>query len=114
MKDKQVTKFGPKKSSSGLCSSILCCAWLLILAWILFLLYCWYKGFIDSSKVNHLTNEVNSIISNVENEIKSVIQHQQQHQRGDTGNTNTEPLSRVDGSDVHIVFSTDCSEYQDW
>ena len=102
MKDKQVTKFGPKKSSSGgLCSSILCCAWLLILAWILFLLYCWYKGFIDSSKVNHLTSEVNSIISNVENEIKSVIQHQQQHQR-------------VDGSDVHIVFSTDCSEYQDW
>jgi hypothetical protein len=107
MKDKLVTKFGPKKSS-GLCSSILCCAWLLILAWIIFLLYCWYMGFIDSSKVNNLSSEVNSIISNVENEIKSVIQ------RGSSGDADTGNLSRVDGSDVHIVFSTDCSEYQDW
>jgi len=76
---------------------------------MVFLLYCWSKGLIDKSKVNHLTSEVHSIINTVESEIKSVMQHQR---GGDNKDANIQ--QRVDGSDVHIVFSTDCSEYQDW
>lgn len=88
------------------------CSWILIIMWTVFLGYCWRSGLVDQTKLKALVDEVDSVIEGK----KSL--------RGDptpaTAETpaELEPVVSIedhqeDGA-MHVVFSTDCSGYQNW
>jgi hypothetical protein len=109
--NKKVPKFGVKEDKRW-CSPVMCCSWLLILMWTLFLMYCWKSGMVDQKKIKELVGEVDQAIVQTETSL---------HLR----TPKTVPVSKwlepgevtsavVTDGEMHVVFSTDCSEYQDW
>jgi hypothetical protein len=96
---------------------------------MVFLFYCWQYGLIDKQKLN-------TVIENVENEIISTEQNllRGRHfpqlsglvQGGAPSSSSSATTTAVVSAgnshktypyhedDVHIIFSTDCTPYQDW
>lgn len=114
MINKKVSKFGQKDGKKW-CSSVMMCSWVLILMWTAFLVYCWRSGLVDQTKLKEIVAEVDSVIGggNLRNG----------HGVGNVAPPPaTKPVSNpvvavddvpVDG-EMHVVFSTDCSGYQNW
>mmetsp|Transcript_21776 Transcript_21776/g.36417 ORF Transcript_21776/g.36417 Transcript_21776/m.36417 type:complete len:492 (+) Transcript_21776:72-1547(+) len=115
MRGAKPTKFGQKDRSRGGCSPVMFCSWLLILMWMLFLIYCWQTGIVDREKVNEMVVEAETIINRTENSLRGRF-HTLAYNGEHVSHPPVHPSAaaqRRDG-EVHIVFSTDCSEYQDW
>ena len=114
MINKKVPKFGQKENRKC-CSMVMCCSWLLILMWIAFLIYCWQSGLVNQNKIKELVNEVDQVVAvagtnlrhTANMEIDKVVVPNK------AVNTAADVVEDRDG-DMHVVFSTDCSEYQDW
>ncbi len=107
------TRFGSNnKDSKGCCSSVMFLSWSLIAIWVLFLGYCWKYGLLDQTKIGNVVNDF-------EKEIIKVVPHI--HITTDPAEP-TEPRGVApivqtptdDDGDIHVIFSTDCSPYQDW
>lgn len=102
--------------SSSRCGIVLVIAWILILSWIGFLTYCWYSGAIDQDKINNLANNVDTIIVNTEESFLRRI-HSTTTKGNPAGQHTANIVAKQERDrtdDVWIVFSTDCSAYQDW
>jgi hypothetical protein len=100
-------------------------AWILIATWIGFLIYCWQSGAIDQKRLKELKENVESVISRTEqtflrqspwsSTIKSesttapIAVPSEQQNAIDIAIYNEEHKD-----DVLIIFSTDCTPYQDW
>jgi hypothetical protein len=112
------------------CSILFCFMWSFVVGWILFLGYCWYFGMINDQKINNLVHNMDVVINKTE---QSLLRGGQslthalhpQHvamiedkKRQKTGSLIQEEnvVQSIPHSedDVYIIFSTDCSPYQDW
>jgi hypothetical protein len=101
------------------CSIILLISWTLILSWLTFLLYCWKSGQLHSTKIQSL-NYMDGMLTNAETSLRGGISRLHlgvpiDHLPGgpDT-NTVFHHAEEIEKSDIHVIFSTDCSTYQDW
>lgn len=102
-------------------SCLIYIAWLLIISWILFILFFWHSGMLHSSK-NPTLLYVEGILNDTENTVLSHLRNV--HLTVPVAHIISEPItrppSRVDpavtssSDDVHVIFSTDCSGYQNW
>lgn len=113
-----------KKKEGNVYQVILIISWVMIAGWVGFLVYCWYNGAIDKDKLQNLASNVDSMISETEKTllVRSGILgnansiNQNAHSEGKT--TVAVKKSEFEGEehkdDVWIVFSTDCTPYQDW
>jgi hypothetical protein len=108
------------------CSKVLCFSWVLTVIWVVFLVHCWRSGLVDKER---LESNINNLVLDVEDAavqaektlikeavyLKTVEQNmlrgasQKLHEFG--VNIQSAEYSDIH---VHIVFSTDCSAYQDW
>lgn len=101
MINKKVPKFGQKEGKRW-CSPVMACSWILIIMWIAFLAYCWRSGLVDQIKTNLRTNSPDPAVP-----------------AGSTREVEKPPppvaieTPEEDGQ-MHVVFSTDCSGYQNW
>lgn len=83
--------------------------------WVIFLLYCWKSGLVDQKKVNELVSEVDQVLVKAETNLRKEL-------GVEVGKPRKEPAQSVDNAPIisqedgqmHVVFSTDCSPYQDW
>lgn len=85
-----------------LCSSFNICSTLLI-GWVFLLCYYWESGQLHLSNLPTQTS-VDGVIK-----ITKVTL-----QRGVSNSLSLVPSDNAETSDIHIVFSTDCGEFQDW
>ena len=106
---------GPRPSKDvKFCSYIVLVSWLLICGWVIFLWYCWKSGLLLSSRMPNLLSVVNktehSIIDKI-NKIRTTV-----HERPKVipQEQILTPMSHSPQSGIHVIFSTDCSEFQDW
>lgn len=110
MINKKIPKFGQKEGKKW-CSTVMACSWILILMWTGFLIYCWRSGLVDQNKLKALVVEV-----------EGVIEGGNLRKSPDTSDPLVVPaIQQVDhiedlpeDGQMHVVFSTDCSGYQDW
>jgi hypothetical protein len=137
-------KFGQKKGGTNLLSVVLTTMVVLVMAWVIFLLYCWRSGVLHTSglnEVSRLLNETESAImhaSHIDLHLKSggrkpapvVVQDVHpapalavnsipaKKEPFPTTTTTTTTATAVtagfDKSDIHVIFSTDCTPFQDW
>jgi len=94
------------------CISVVIISWVLIVAWLIFLWYCWKSGLLHSSKIAYVDKFINKtehVIFDRVNKLKhipTII---------DTSSSHLDASIVVPKLyDVHVVFSTDCSGFQDW
>lgn len=77
--------------------------------WIAFLAFCWRSGLVDQTKIKELVGGGNlrtsAPVPDVPPKIISVVETPQQVEPAET--------TEADGQ-MHVVFSTDCSGYQNW
>lgn len=123
MKKKPPTKFSHKKDQSVCCSPIIIVSWILVILWTLFIVYCWYFGLVNEKKVERLIENVDIFLNKTE---ETFIKGEKTLLRG--GDVGVAPLKQLQQSittsaetevsssedDVYVIFSTDCSPYQDW
>jgi hypothetical protein len=113
------SKFGQKERSRGCCSPVMICSWMLIVMWMAFLVYCWQAGLVDQNKINEIVSEAELVAEQVINRTENSLRGRF-HTFAYNGEhvTHVSPVSPVIGpphdGEVHIVFSTDCGEYQNW
>lgn len=109
--NKKVPKFGQKEDKKW-CSPVMFCSWLLIVMWTAFLVYCWQSGMMDKKKIDELVAEVDQAIEQTGTKLhlRSSSGGNSPHK---TDEATVEFSGPVDG-EMHVVFSTDCSGYQDW
>jgi hypothetical protein len=83
--------------------------------WIAFLVYCWQSGLVDQKKIKALVEEVDQVIIDTETNLRHRVGVEVGRvHKGSTGQSSVfAPQPPRDG-EMHVVFSTDCSEYQDW
>jgi len=95
------------KESKGY-STIIIISWILVFFWFGFLIYCWRAGLLASVTLPSFTRgEENGFTDGT-----SFSADSQVVSRGpgvDIGSTIVQAKN-----DVHVIFSTDCSTYQDW
>lgn len=107
-------------------SWILCTAWSFILGWFFFLIYCWQSGHLhaDIHTLELVEEAIVKTESSIENSLRGSLEHihigppivhqlQPQKNAESIVAQATQPVTE-DPSDLHIVFSTDCTPYQDW
>lgn len=108
MINKKVPKFG-QKDGKRWCSPVMACSWILIIMWIAFLVYCWQSGLVDQTKIKALVG--GNLRTNPPVLVSTVASLPAE-----------QPIRVVEVPDVvpdedgqmHVVFSTDCSGYQNW
>lgn len=118
MINKKVPKFGVKENRKC-CSMVMCCSWVLIFMWSCFLVFCWQSGLVDKKKFAEIVTEVDLAVFNRSD---PNLRHRP-HPAPLGGGVIMKPAGKevalanpnqaADG-EMHVVFSTDCSEYQDW
>lgn len=103
-----------EKGSS--CSIVMLISWTLILSWLAFLLYCWKSGQLHSPKYVGMLKNAGRRFSLRRGEKSLNSEIPIDHVAPIGGSTLSEgvTLQEVEKSDVHVIFSTDCSPYQDW
>lgn len=118
MINKKVPKFGQKEGKKW-CSAVMMCSWVLILMWTAFLVYCWRSGLVDQAKIKQIVEKVDGMIeggnlrknSDVGNVVRAPGTGD--NQVPDTADLVATDDAPEDGA-MHVVFSTDCSGYQNW
>lgn len=112
-------------SAGGGPSSVILCSWCLLIAWLVFLIYCWNAGLLHSSKVQEELKYVTDVINRTENSLRGGISHihlgvPTEHFPNKIPSSALHKKSVINSppawedSDVHVIFSTDCTPYQDW
>lgn len=101
------TRHSGKSAGLKWCSSVMFLSWTLVVIWILFLIYCWEFGLLDQTKISTLVTNVEKRIGETEVTIRDKINNMR-------GPIIASPPHDQSDSDIHVVFSTDCSPYQDW
>jgi len=116
------------KKQGGSSSSVLLCSWGLLISWLIFLFFCWKAGLLQNSKVQEELKYVSEVINRTENSLRGGISHihlgvPTEHfpnkipllaiRQNKKDATSTTPAVWED-SNVHVIFSTDCTPYQDW
>lgn len=108
------------------CSPVFCGVWSFVVLWIGFLFYCYYYGLIDNQKINTLVHNVDLVINQTETNLlrgKHSISfthaiHPLKIPDGVTGAVSStgleETIPTASPDDVYVIFSTDCTPYQDW
>jgi hypothetical protein len=89
---------------------LICLSWFLILAWVIFLVFCWQSGMIHEPNV--------PIVKDVLNKSKVVLRGTLDHlivpiEHLPVGSSAIKQ-NLWSQSDIHVIFSTDCTPYQDW
>lgn len=117
-------EFQTKKKEGNIYHVILIISWVMIVGWVAFLVYCWYAGAIDKEKLQNLANNVDTMISETEKTLlvrsgilgsKDIANNAPAHeQSGVVQKAKSEYESAEHKDDVWIIFSTDCTPYQDW
>lgn len=115
-RQKPAFQFRSQNSSSG-CSCILLITWVLILSWVVFLYVAIKEG-------GALFNQQNPTVMYVEKEFEVVERQIEKSLRGGLKNVKIAvPIEKlpIDSNrpippkyDMHVIFSTDCTPYQDW
>mmetsp|Transcript_26662 Transcript_26662/g.25531 ORF Transcript_26662/g.25531 Transcript_26662/m.25531 type:complete len:485 (+) Transcript_26662:154-1608(+) len=105
-----VKRKGAEKGSS--CSIVMLISWTLILSWLAFLLYCWKSGQLHSPKYIGMLKNVSGKLSLRSSAIP--IDYVPPATGAIPVESGDRTLEEVEKSDVHVIFSTDCSPYQDW
>lgn len=93
-----------KKSTSDykLCSSFNLCSTVLI-CWVFVLCYYWESGQPHPSNLPNQT-DADGVVKNAKVSLQGSI----------SDSLPMVPLDNPEASDIHVVFSTDCGEFQDW
>ena len=131
-------KFGPQKARpASLLGLVLTTMVGLVLLWIIFLVYCWQHGSMvdvpDLNEVNNILNKTEEFILNEVHMAEDLAHmrpgHNLVHHVGPrkvvnkmvATNNNAEPPkpppqvhNKEEGGGIHVIFSTDCTPYQDW
>jgi hypothetical protein len=104
-------------------SIILNITWVLIVLWVGFLFYCWQYGLIDKKRLNTVIENVDNAIATTEKNILRGAHFSFGPQLPTATLDTRTATATIDAVDsvpvysadaVHIVFSTDCTPYQDW
>lgn len=109
MINKKVPKFGQKEGKRW-CSPVMACSWILIIMWIAFLAYCWRSGLVDQTKIKELVGGNLRTNAPVQVAPTETVREEEKPQQAAVEPVET---SEEDGQ-MHVVFSTDCSGYQNW
>ena len=136
----QQRRHGTSRGSGGgsVVMTVLSAFMMLVVVWLTFLGYCWYAGILQGE---HFDSQTLRYVDKVLNETESVIEHLHMphmadmasrgsgiHLSKDGNNDNdkgkllsrgtvAEPKVQVrqkKKEEIHVVFSTDCTPYQDW
>jgi hypothetical protein len=113
------------RESGKLCSTLMLFAWAVTIVWILFLMYCYAFGVFNQSKLNELVHTVEKdvliAINYTESSFRDTLLHAHRHEAavhdafGATFSSQNHPSKFTDVSEhFQVIFSTDCSPYQDW
>jgi hypothetical protein len=116
--------FRSNKDSVNVLSRIISFIWFGIVIWFIFLIiYCWKFGVFSNEKIKIYKEELDYVINQTEYNIRGGISHIRlgvpiAHLPGMEENINNNNNIHItkpfDPDEVHIIFSTDCSTYQDW
>jgi hypothetical protein len=94
---------GRQRESKTPCSLVMIISWFIILAWLLFLFFSWRSGLLKA--------KIPSSLEYVENSLRGGMSKLQEINPLQRSHSAHEEMEK---SDIHVVFSTDCSPYQDW
>lgn len=110
------------KNKERTCSPMVLLSWVLILAWFGFIFYFWKSGYLVSDKIPSLA-VVDKIITTAEKSLRNV-HIKVATSPVDFGKDSSSPKNEVKAhvpvkesageGHVHVVFSTDCTGFQDW
>ena len=131
-------KFGAKKDKPvGLLTLVLSVMGFLVLAWVIFLLYAWRSGVLHTDGLDG----VSKLITDTEKAIKGIGHLDVKNHKStvdpaaptpnaprtkikqsaaaaamsiENKQVRAEPASPKDKHEVHVIFSTDCTPFQDW
>jgi hypothetical protein len=111
-----------KKDNGKSCSSLAMFSWGLIIGWIIFLLSIWKFGLIDQKKISIIVHDVDLAFNRTEQSIKNSLSHI--HLKSSVAHLMAGDESfvfdlipskvNVQKSNFHVIFSTDCTPFQDW
>ena len=108
---------GGKKESRT--SVVMIVSWTLILAWLVFLFYCWRSGQLHSAKIpSGYASKLSGMLGRVDQSLRGATDHNMGIPHAHIGEAHeaaveiTAPVGEV--YDMHVIFSTDCTTYQDW
>eukprot|EP01035_Chromulina_nebulosa_P031862 gene31862-42503_t len=99
-------------SNNKCCSVLMIFSWALIAIWALFIIYCYNFGLLDQKKIS---TELDLIVSSVDSVINKT-EHSLLRFRHKVATPMSIPLHEESAlkDEIHVIFSTDCSPYQDW
>ena len=113
------------------CNVVMFVSWTLILSWLVFLFYCWSSGHLHSAKIPAAyVNKINGVLNSVDHSLRGAthdlmagIPHAHVGEEGHStvpgagagAAAAKQQLAPVEPEpDIHVIFSTDCTTYQDW
>lgn len=100
-------KFDNKKKSS--CSWVVLCSWFLVTCWMILVYISWRSGLLQFASITSLSGSTSyQLLSEEINHLSEDISTFVQEHGIQTEKFIPEPY------DIHVIFSTDCSAFQDW
>ena len=125
---RNMSRFNRKDSNGGYCSLVFCVMWSFVVLWILFLGYCWHYGLINDKKIENLVHNVDIVINKTEDSFlrgqyslthalhpdRIAAIENAKKQSTDSHELIKEEKIENTADDVYVIFSTDCSPYQNW
>jgi hypothetical protein len=116
----RIQKSGAKRQKQG-CSVVMTVSWVIIVGWLIFLFYCWRSGHLHTAKIPpNYVNKLNGMLDKVDTSLRGAT-HDLVHLGIPHASISTPPVAEpvpivpaVEPYDIHVVFSTDCTPYQDY
>jgi hypothetical protein len=110
----KVSKFPYKpasKDSRGSCPRMVVISWLLILFWLALLVGAWQMGLITNPHLSESTAPIITSSSSLDNTRRiDRIEDKSSMLRSESNHVAT----IEEKEDIHVIFSTDCTPFQDW
>ena len=100
-------------------SVVMIVSWTLILAWLVFLFYCWRSGQLHSAKMpSDYASKLSGMLGRVDQSLRGAKENQMGIPHAHIGEAHEAAVEikvpAEEPYDLHVIFSTDCTTYQDW
>ena len=103
-----------KASRSNRFCTVSCVSWIVVTIWVIFLLYCYESGLILSSNNDNAIVSGSDTFATLPQVISNKTSLRSNIIKSTSNNNNNLVVTNDEDEFIHVIFSTDCTPYQDW